>query len=89
MPNNSSLSDQLRTAIRLAMKHRNVTENAIAVEAGLDAAVVWRFVRGETGLSCTNIDKLCASLGLRLTTKGPTSLVPPKTKGRTKKGGAR
>ncbi|MEM7624789.1 MAG: helix-turn-helix transcriptional regulator [Planctomycetota bacterium] len=78
MPKPPPLSDQLRTAVRLAMKHRGVKEGRIAREAGVDPAVLWRFIRGETELLGGNLDKLAASLGLRLTTRSPTTLVPPK-----------
>jgi plasmid maintenance system antidote protein VapI len=44
----------------------------IAKSAGLDFAIVSRFVAGQTGLTGPSIDRLAWSLGLRLTpAEGP------------------
>jgi hypothetical protein len=54
-------------ALRDAIEADPRTINAIAVEAGLSAAAVWRFVQGERGLSLDSAAALCEVLGLGLT----------------------
>jgi hypothetical protein len=53
-------------ALRKAVKEDPRTINAIAVEAGLLAAAVWRFVQGERGLSFESAAALAETLGLEL-----------------------
>jgi DNA-binding phage protein len=53
-------------ALRDAIEGDPRTINAIAVEAGLSAAAVWRFVQGERGLSLDSAAALADTLGLHL-----------------------
>jgi hypothetical protein len=52
--------------LRKAIEADPRTINAIAVEAGLSAAAVWRFVEGERGLSLASAAALADALGLEL-----------------------
>jgi DNA-binding phage protein len=56
-------------ALRKAIEADPRTINAIAVEAGLSAAAVWRFVQGERGLSLDSAAALADTLGLELSPK--------------------
>ncbi len=60
---------QLIRALRDAIQADPRTINAIAVEAGLSAAAVWRFVQGERGLSLESAAALADTLGLQLRPK--------------------
>lgn len=60
-------SDQLRSAIR----DSKLTQYRIAEEAGVHRALLWRFMRGETGLTTTTLDALARVLRLRLDAQGP------------------
>ena len=62
-----TVSEVLRQAIR----DSGQSTYRIAKDAGLSYAVVWRFVAGERALSQGAIDKLCASIGLRLVPDKP------------------
>lgn len=75
----AELSDKLRSealgekekplirAFREAIRTDARTINAIAVEAGLSAAAVWRFVEGERSLSLDSTAALAEVLSLKLT----------------------
>jgi DNA-binding phage protein len=60
---------QLIRALRNAIKSDERTINKIAVEAGLSAAAVWRFVQGERGLSLGSAAALAETLELELSRK--------------------
>jgi hypothetical protein len=60
-----SLISDLRKAIEADPR----TINAIAVEAGLSAAAVWRFVQRERGLSLESAAALADVLSLELVTR--------------------
>jgi DNA-binding phage protein len=59
-------------ALRDAIEADPRTINAIAVDAGLSAAAVWRFVQGERGLSLDSAAALAETLGLELGPKKGT-----------------
>jgi DNA-binding phage protein len=52
--------------LRKAIEADSRTINAIAVEAGLSAAAVWRFVQGERSLSLESAAALAETLGMQL-----------------------
>jgi transcriptional regulator with XRE-family HTH domain len=82
-----SLSDQVRRAIDAA----GVTRYRIAKTAGVDHAVMSRFMAGKVGLSTKSLDALAAVLGLDVVARGPAKVLPPGRPGRkpkAKKGGA-
>lgn len=57
-----TFSDDLRRAIEQCGK----TRYRIGLEAGVDQAVLCKFMQGERGMSLASIEKLYAYLGLRL-----------------------
>jgi hypothetical protein len=57
---------QLVAALRRAIESDPRTVNAIAVEAGLSASVVWRFVQTERSLSLEAAAALAETLRLQL-----------------------
>ena len=61
----ATVTDTLRRAVERSGQSRY----AIAKATGIDKAVLSRFVARGRGLRSTNIDRLCAYLGLELTTK--------------------
>ena len=58
---------QLIRALRRAIEDDPRTINAIAVDAGLSASVVWRFVERQRGLSIEATAALAETLNLELT----------------------
>jgi len=60
----ATVTDQLRQAV----ENCGETRYAISKATGIPASVLSRFVAGGKGLRSENIDRLCAHLGLRLTT---------------------
>jgi transcriptional regulator with XRE-family HTH domain len=58
----SPLSDQLRAVIA----GRKLSAFAVAIAAGLDPAIVSRFVARERSLSLASADRIAEALGLRL-----------------------
>ena len=60
-----TVTDQLRRAVERCGE----TRYAISKATGVPASVLSRFVAGGRGLRSENIDRLCAYLGLTLTTK--------------------
>jgi hypothetical protein len=52
--------------LRRAILDCSLSRYAIGREAGIDEAVLSRFVRGERGLSSASIDKLVEFLGLEV-----------------------
>jgi DNA-binding phage protein len=62
-------------ALRDAIKADPRTINAIAVEAGLSAAAVWRFVQGKRSLSLDSAAALVETLNLELTSRSKRKLV--------------
>jgi hypothetical protein len=56
------ISDQLRDAVKACGK----SAYRISKDTGLSAALLSRFLNGETGLSQASIDMLCAYFGLKL-----------------------
>jgi hypothetical protein len=76
----TTLSDQLRDVIR-----RKPSAYAVAKAAGIDTAVVQRFLDAERGLTTASIDKIAKALGLRLveTGRGAVPDARPRRGGRT------
>jgi transcriptional regulator with XRE-family HTH domain len=58
----ATTADQLRQAI----ERSGLTRYRVAKLSGISEAVLSRFANGQTDLSLTNTDKLCAALGLRV-----------------------
>ena len=56
-----TFSDQLRRAIRAS----KLTQYRIAEEADIHRALLWRFMRGETGITTTTLDAPARVLRLR------------------------
>ncbi len=56
-------------ALRKAIESDPRTFNAIAVDAGLSASIVWRFMEGQRSLSIEAMLALAETLGLELTWK--------------------
>lgn len=65
MMNMATVTDQLRRAV----ERSGQTRYAISKASGVDKAVLSRFVASGRGLRSESIDRLCAYLGLVLTTK--------------------
>ena len=65
MPKQPTFSEQLRAAIDASKLSRQEICDAI----GLHKSVLSRFLSGQSGLAVPTIDRLCAVLGLRLTTE--------------------
>jgi hypothetical protein len=61
----ATVTDQLRRAVERCGQ----TRYAISKATGVPASVLSRFVASGRGLRSENIDRLCAYLGLVLTTK--------------------
>lgn len=61
----ATVTDQLRRAVERCGQ----TRYAISKATGIPASVLSRFVASGRGLRSENIDRLCAYLGLVLTTK--------------------
>ena len=61
----ATVTDQLRRAVERCGQ----TRYAISKATGIPASVLSRFVAGGRGLRSENMDRLCAYLGLVLTTK--------------------
>ena len=59
----STISDQLRQAILAA----EISQCELSRRIGLDKSVLSRFMRGLSGLSIQNIDRIGKELGLELT----------------------
>jgi transcriptional regulator with XRE-family HTH domain len=76
------LSDQIRRAIDAS----GISRYRIAVEIGLDHAVLSRFMADKSGLSVKNLDALADVLGLEVTAVNPRPVAPPKRPGRKRKG---
>lgn len=72
-----SLSDQVRRAIDAAA----ATRYQIAKAAGVDHAVMSRFMANKVGLSTKTLDALAAVLDLRVRAGGPVRVVPPAKRG--------
>jgi len=72
-----SLSDQVRRAIDAA----GATRYAIAKAAGVDHAVMSRFMAGKVGLSTKSLDALAAVLDLNVTARGPAKVLPAAKRG--------
>jgi len=56
------LADQLRRAIR----ESGLSPYRVATDAGVDRAVLSRFLRGERGLNLDTASRICELLGLML-----------------------
>ena len=61
------LSDQIRRAVDAS----EMTRYRIAKDAGIDHAVISRFMAGKVGLSMATLDDLADVLGLNVTTNAP------------------
>lgn len=59
------ISEQLKQAIR----ESGETMYAVAKNSGIATMQMYRFMDGTRGLTLTTTDRLCAYLGLRLTTR--------------------
>ena len=78
-----SLSGQVRRAIDAAA----ATRYQIAKAAGVDHAVMSRFMANKVGLSTKTLDALAAVLDLRVTAGGPAKVLPAARRGpKPKKG---
>jgi hypothetical protein len=73
----TTLSDQLRDIIR-----RKPSAYAVAKAAGVDTAVVQRFLDAERGLTTASIDKIARALGLRLVETGRGAVPDARPRGR-------
>jgi plasmid maintenance system antidote protein VapI len=62
-----SLDEQLRAAIRAAIKSKDgPTEHGLAMAAGVSPPILHRFMHSERTLTLETADKLCRFLGLSL-----------------------
>jgi DNA-binding phage protein len=60
---------QLIQALRKAIEQDGRSINAIAIDAGLSASVVWRFVQAQRGMGIEAAAALAETLGLELRPK--------------------
>jgi transcriptional regulator with XRE-family HTH domain len=79
------LSEQIRRAVDGA----GVPRRRVCKGAGIDEAVMSRFMAGTVGLSLAALDSLADVLGLNVTADGPMRLPPPAKIGRPPKKGKR
>jgi transcriptional regulator with XRE-family HTH domain len=56
----------LGVAIRKARQEMGLSQEALAVDAGLDRSYVGGIERGEHNLTIININKICSVLGIKL-----------------------
>lgn len=61
-PRQTAVSEALRRAVRAS----GLSPYAVARAAGVPQPVLWRFLRGQSGLTLRNAGKLAAFLGLEL-----------------------
>lgn len=79
MTKQRTLSDQLRAAI----EGSELSQYAVAKNAGIQHAVMSRFMTGKGGLSLEGIDAVGLLLGLNLVAEGkPKPAKPRRTKGK-------
>ena len=62
-----SKATSMMDIIRNAIERDRRTIYRIALESGVNAAVIRRFVSGERGVNLETADRLCKVLGLKLT----------------------
>ena len=62
----ATISEQLRAIIAAS----GMTAYALGKAAGVDVAVVSRFINGERDLRLATVDRLCSALGCRLVLPG-------------------
>jgi ribosome-binding protein aMBF1 (putative translation factor) len=58
----STFTEQLRRAI----DESGMSRREVCARIGLDESVMSRFMAGRSGLALSNVDRLCALLGLKL-----------------------
>ncbi len=56
-----AITDTLKRAIR-----KGGNNNAVAKACGIEPASLLRFMRGDSGLSLDNVERVCARFGLEL-----------------------
>jgi hypothetical protein len=64
------MSDTLLDQIREAVRKSTLSHYEICRQTGINKASMSRFVNGRGGLSLSNLNKLAALVGLRITIKG-------------------
>jgi hypothetical protein len=64
------MSDTLLDQILEAVRKSTLSHYEICRRTGINKASMSRLINGQGGLSLSNLDKLAALLGLRITTKG-------------------
>jgi len=77
--------------VRRAVADSGLCNSQVCRAAGLNEAVLSRFMAGTRNLTLTTLDALAPVLGLRIVVDGPVNVPPPKRPGRkpkAKKGGA-
>jgi len=57
---------ELRAALRRAIRQSGMTPYRVSKEAGVDRAVMVRFVNGDRGITLDTASRICAVLGLEL-----------------------
>lgn len=62
----TEITANLEAIVRGELAHRADTGYAIAKKAGISRQQMYRFIKGERGLTLDSLDKLCAVLGLTL-----------------------
>jgi transcriptional regulator with XRE-family HTH domain len=74
--------------IRIAVRDSGISLNQLSKDCGIGRDRLSRFVRGERGIGLDALDRLCATLGLRIvgadepaSTDEPKRPRGPKTKG--------
>ena len=61
--------ERVTATLRAALERCGQTRYAVSKATGIPESTLSRFVAGGRGLRSENIDRLCAYLGLTLTTK--------------------